>query len=166
MRDPVGYIDVGMRSRIPFALSEADIDAQVILLTEYPVVRLSVETPDGVVVDEGNASSFGVTFDSTTTVKTARFALPVPNVDPAAQAGTWHAVLEVDDDSRRRVIGGVDRAPTGNQWSMSELRNKGARYCLSVHALSNLRMQVSVGQDGFVPGSKMCLEAYRGTAPR
>jgi len=110
-----------------------------------------------VVIDDGNASSFGVTFDSTNTVETARFALPVPNVDPATQAGTWYAVLEIDDDFRRRVIGGVDRAPTGNQSSMSDLRNKGARYCLSAHAFSNLRMQVSVGQDGFVPGSKIFL---------
>jgi hypothetical protein len=51
VRDPMGYINVGTRIKVPFNLTEADINCRVILLTDYPVVRLAVETPDGKLID-------------------------------------------------------------------------------------------------------------------
>jgi hypothetical protein len=35
----------------------------------------------------------------------------------------------------------------------------GAAYCVSVHALSNLRMRTSLTQSGFTPGSMLQLRA-------
>jgi hypothetical protein len=62
VRDPVGYINGGTKITLPFLLSEADINCRVILLTDFPVVKLSVETPNGDVINESNAAGFGVTF--------------------------------------------------------------------------------------------------------
>jgi hypothetical protein len=161
VRDPSGYINVGQRVRIPFPLSEADINCRVILLTDFPVVRLSVETPDGQVIDEGNAATFGVTFDATSGVQTASFNLPVASPSGPIQAGTWHAVLEVDDDAYKRAISGVsfEKNRRVDQGSLSELRTRGAKYCVSVHSFSNLRMNASVIQGGFAPGSTLSLRA-------
>jgi hypothetical protein len=77
VRDPTGYINIGTKVRIPFELSEADINCRVILLTDFPVVRLAVETPDGQVIDEGNAAGCGVTFKTNGNTKTASFNLPL-----------------------------------------------------------------------------------------
>jgi hypothetical protein len=161
VRDPAGFINVGNRVRVPFPLSEADIDCRVILLTDFPVVRLSVETPDGQLIDEGNAAPFGVTFDATRGVRTASFSLPVATPSGPARAGTWHAVLEVEDDAYKRAISGMsfDKSRGADQGSLSELRTRGAKYCVSVHSFSNLRMDASVSQGGFAPGSTLSLRA-------
>ncbi len=42
---------------------------------------------------------------------------------------------------------------------IQDLRANGAAYCLSVHALSNLRMRTSLTQSGFTPGSTLQLRA-------
>lgn len=155
--DPAGYINVGTRIKIPFKLSEADIDCRVILLTDFPVVRLSVETPDGQVIDEGNAATFGVTFDTAGTTKTASFPLPLAFHAGHIQSGTWKAILEVDQDLYQRLLEG--ESSKEQQRVVSDLRSKGARYCLSVHSFSNLRMSAAVSQTGFAPGSAMFLKA-------
>jgi hypothetical protein len=155
VRDPVGYINAGSRVRIPFQLNEADINCRVILLTDFPVVRLAVETPDGKVIDPGNAAGFGTSFDTGPNVRTARFNLPVAFQAHKVQAGTWYALLDVDRELLKKVLGD-DRA---NQPALVGLRSKGAKYCLSVHSFSNLRMSAGVSQSGFVPGSTLFLRA-------
>jgi len=42
---------------------------------------------------------------------------------------------------------------------LRELRAKGAKYCLSVHAMSNLRMKATLSQSGFEPGATLYLRA-------
>ena len=143
--------------RIPFQLNEADINCRVILLTDFPGVRLAVETPAGQVIDAGSAAAFGASFDTTTNLKTSRCNLPVAFQANKVHAGTWHARLEVDREDFKKALGGdSDRT---NKASLVELRSKGAKYCLSIHSFSNLRMNASVTQSGFVPGSTLFLRA-------
>lgn len=156
VKDPLGYVNTGTIVRIPFQLNEADINCRVILLTDFPVVRLAVETPDGKLIDEGNAAAFGASFDTTTNLKTSRFSLPVAFQADKVHAGTWHALLEIDRELFKRALVDPDRA---NQPSLVDLRSKGARYCLSVHSFSNLRMNATISQSGFVPGSTLFLRA-------
>lgn len=158
VRDPIGYINVGTRVRIPFQLSEADINCRVILLTDYPVVRLSVETPDGKAIDVGNAATFGVTFDATNNVKTARFNLPVVDQGQKVRPGTWYAVLEIDKDYYWKLVSG-NFERTHDVGAIAALRGKGAQYCVSVHSFSNLRMTCGISQNGFLPGSSLALRA-------
>jgi hypothetical protein len=160
VKDPVGYINIGTRIRIPFLLNEADINCRVILLTDFPVVSLSIETPDGTVIDEATAASFGARFDTAPNLKTASFNLPIAFQANRTHAGTWHAVLEIDRESYKRLLSrDLDRAHGIDQASLAELRAKGAKYCLSAHSFSNLRMNAGVSQTGFVPGSELFLRA-------
>lgn len=155
VRDPTGYINVGTRIRIPFDLCEADIDCRVILLTDFPIVKLSVETPDGQIIDAVNAAAFGVTFETGDNIKTATFTLPLAFHD--IQSGTWNAILEVDDELYRKYVSETER--TNIHGFVSNLRARGAQYCLSVHSFSNLRMNAFINQTGFVPGSILSLKA-------
>jgi len=157
VKDPVGYIGPGTKVRIPFKLNEADINCRVVLLTDFPVVRLMVESPDGKVIDAGNAASFGVTFDTATNIRTARFNLPLAFQATKLHAGTWHAVLEVDRNLFKRFLG--DREKSNDQVGLASLQSKGAKYCVSVHSFSNLRMNATISQNGFVPGSTLFLRA-------
>jgi hypothetical protein len=156
VRDPTGYINRGTRIKVPFNLSEADIDCRVILLTDYPVVTLAIEAPDGTVIDEGNAAAHGATFKTDATTKTASFGLPLAFTAQKLHAGTWNAVLEIDEVRYKRqlsILSDTDPRAAG------ELRGKGAKYCVSAHSFSNLRMTANVSQTGYAPGSTLTLRA-------
>ena len=154
VRDPIGYINVGTKIKIPFELSEADINCRVILLTDFPVVRFAVEMPDGQILDEANAAAFGVTFKTDENTKTYSFNLPIAFQGQNIQAGTWNAILEIDQVLYKRTLSYLsDRDPA----AAANLRGKGARYCLSVHSFSNLRMTAAVTQNSYVPGSTFTL---------
>ncbi len=163
VEDPVGYVPPGTRVRIPFRLSEADINCRVILLTDLPLVRLAVETPDGSVIDQANAAGFAARFDATDKIRTARFNLPIAFQSQKVHAGTWHALLELDRDLLKRMLA-TDTARThalgvAQGSALAEVAAKGARYCLSVHAFSNLRMNAGVTQSGFAPGATLHFRA-------
>jgi hypothetical protein len=158
VRDPTGYINLGTKVVIPFAMSDADINCRLILLTDFPVVTLAIETPSGQVIHEAQAAAAGVTFDTTTNVKTARFNLPVLFQAVKSQAGTWRAILEIAGDAYKKLVGEAS-GRTHGQTAVAALRSKGARYCLSVHSFSNLRMTARVSQGGYAPGSALYLRA-------
>ena len=156
VRDPTGYLNVGTQLKIPFQLSEADINCRVILLTDFPVVKLSVEMPDGSVIDEAGAAAFGVTFKGDGHTETASFNLPIAFQAQKIQAGTWNAILEVDPALYKReliILG--DKNPR----AADILKAKGARYCVSMHSFSNLRMTATVTQNAYDPGSTLNLRA-------
>ena len=156
VRDPIGYINVGSRITIPFPLSEADINCRVILLTDFAVVKLSVETPNGDIIDEANAAGFGVTFKTDGTTKTSSFNLPIAFQAKKIQAGTWKAVLEIDAALFKRTLSVLrDKDPV----AVANLKGKGARYCVSMHSFSNLRMNASISQNAYDPGSTFTLRA-------
>ncbi len=158
--DPTGYINIGTQVKIPFELTEADIDCRVILLTDFPVIKLSVETPDGKIIDESTAATFGVTFDTAHNIKTSRFNLPIAFKTEKIQAGTWYAVLEVNRDLYKKLLSGNNADTHEMGWnSFSGLRSKGAKYCVSIHSFSNLKMNAAVSQNGFIPGSVFSLRA-------
>ena len=160
VRDPIGYVGIGSRVRIPFDLAESDINCRVILLTDLPILRLGVEMPDGKIIDETNAASFGAAFDRSTKVATSRFGLPVAFQTQKVHAGRWHALLEIDRNLPTHFSVGTHVDTTGvNAAAADEIKTKGAKYCLSIHAFSNLRLNATVTQSGFVPGSTLFLRA-------
>jgi hypothetical protein len=152
VRDPVGYINLGDRIAIPYQLSETDINCRLILLSDFPVLKLSTETPNGTIITQANGPAIGATFATVGTTKTCSFSLPVALPEP--QAGTWIAVLEMDRARYKRALKTLEHshAATG-------LNAKGARYCLTVHAFSNLRMATTLTQSGYDPGSTFTIRA-------
>jgi hypothetical protein len=156
VRDPTGYINMGTKIKIPFQLSEADINCRVILLTDFPIVKLSMETPNGKIIDEANAAGFGVTFKTNGNTKTSSFNLPVAFQATKIQGGTWNVILQVDADLYKRFLTVLrEKDPAAS----ASLKGKGARYCVSMHSFSNLRMNASVSQNAYDPGSTLTLRA-------
>ena len=155
--DPQGSIAPGQRHRIPFALSEADISADVILLCPAPrAVRLALETPAGVLVTPADAAALpGTGFVEGANVAYYRFTLPVP-VGAGAAAGVWHAVLEVDGPLFKRHLATLERQRAG---LYRQIATHGLPYSLNVHAYSNLRLRASLAQDGQEPGARLTLRA-------
>lgn len=156
--DPEGRLRPGEERRISFRLTEADIKSDVILLVPTKdVFDLSLETPDGDVIDPGTAA--GVSEISHTTAENVtyyRMNLPVSMGAQGAHSGRWHAVLSVNEDGFRRYLNHVEETdPRGYQ----VLETHGARYNLNVHTRSNLQLDASLSQNSREPGATLTLRA-------
>ena len=153
--DPQGTIAPGQRQRIPFVLSEADVSCDAILLCPGArAVRFALETPAGDLIAPADAAALpGIDFVSGETVGYFRFSLPVPVGAPAA-TGTWHAVLEVDRAGFKRQLAEIKRR---QPHLYSSIATHGLPYSLNVHAYSNLRLRISLAQDGQEPGARLLL---------
>ena len=153
--DPSGYLAPGMKVRIPFLLNDTDIDSTLILLTDIPAIRFYIESPAGDVMNPAQATALGAAFAVGTNMSYYRFTLPLPLGAKPAQAGTWYALLELDDQAFRRYLHAKDQ----DFATASARLAHGVRYSLSAHAYSNLRLQASVSQSSFEPGASLTIRA-------
>lgn len=143
--DPNGTIFPGAKVRIPFQLSEADIDTTAILLTDRPGVEFFIETPAGDIMTPASAPGLGAAFGVGTNMSYYRFTLPLPLGGAPARAGTWHAILDVagkrgGDNASANVQGGI-------------------RYSFSAHAFTNIRMDARLSQNSLQPGAILTISA-------
>jgi hypothetical protein len=153
--DPSGFLSPGMRVRIPFVLNEADIDATVILLSDLAVIRFLIETPAGDVMDPAQAGLVGATFSSGNHLSYYRFTLPLALGAQPADAGTWYALLELDEKGFDLFRSRSEQPLAG--WSARTAH--GIRYNLSAHSFSNLRMEARLYQTSMQPGVTMTMRA-------
>lgn len=152
--DPNGFISPGTTIRIPFDISDSDIDSTVILMTDYNVVDLMVETPAGDIIDAGNAAGLGITYNLGARTRSYKFTLPVAFAG-SNHAGRWHVVLKVNDGDWRQY----DTPSTLFKPGGSGPGAAGARYSVEVHTFSNLRMRPRIDQSSLEPGAAITLRA-------
>jgi hypothetical protein len=153
--DPLGYIGPGTKIRIPFNVNEADIECTALVMTDVNVVELTLETPDGTVIDPATAPGLGMTYGVGDQTRHYRYTLPVA-MGAGQQAGTWYAVLEVDPAEFKKYLSQMrDRDRAFEQ----EFATHGTRWSVTVQTYSNLRMQVNVEQTSFQPGASLAFRA-------
>jgi hypothetical protein len=155
--DPEGFVGPAAEVRIPFWLAETDILAKTILLTPAPwLINFRLETPDGDIIDPGVAAAHPmVAFDAGERVSLYRVGLPTPLGSNTAHAGRWYARLAIDKARFKKYLGSLDNNPALSASTAAH----GVRYCLSVHAYSNLRMRATLSQSGNEPGATLTLRA-------
>jgi hypothetical protein len=148
--DPDGWITPGQQHEIAFDLTDADLDCEAILLTPIPnLLDFALRSPDGTRIDPSAASSLGATFVAGNNATFYRLALPVALANAEARAGTWTAIVAVDDHYAAR-LGRNHEDGVGAH---------GARYSLSVHAYSNVRLNAALEQTSYEPGATMTIRA-------
>ncbi len=152
--DPNGFVAPGDKLRLPFWLTEADIDTTPILLNDLPAIRMRLETPAGDVLDPSIVTGFGGTFAGGQSLSYYRFALPAP-VGKGAHGGLWHALLEVDEVDFKKALSTLDNDPARLRRAMAH----GVGYSLSVHSFSNIRLESRLEQASLEPGATMIVRA-------
>lgn len=155
VKDPNGFLGAGMKVRLPFELDESDITCTAILLHELPVVRFTLETPDGDIIAPSTVSAGGGVYNSGERMSYYRFTLPTVANGQGAHGGTWHALLEIDEKLFRRYLNEFEN----DRERYSRLQAHGVRYSFNVHSYSNLRMEAQVAQNSLEPGAQMRLRA-------
>ena len=154
--DPNGFIAPGTTIGIPFYVNEADIDGTVILLTDYPVVDIVLETPGGDIIDSANAAGLGITYGEGSKSKNYKFTMPVA-FPTNNHGGKWIAHLKVDKDRFKRYISILRDKKHNDSKGIQSFITHGAKYSLVVNTYSNLKMNAAILQDSLEPGSEMLL---------
>ena len=157
--DPDGFIAPGQQQRIPFALTEADLGSDVMLLSTAPqALRFTLETPSGQVIEPASAAAVGARYVGTETLHYYRLTLPVLVDGQQAAAGAWHAVLEVDRAAFKDYV--HELREQGDEEALEVVLAHGIRYAVQVHSYSNLRLRARLDQDHHAPGAKMTIRAH------
>lgn len=146
--DPDGVVRSGEVVRIPFEIADTDITARAVLLTDNPsAVLFGLETPAGEVIGPTIANP-QVVFRTGTGVEMYRVSLPLPLGSNTAHIGTWQA-----------LIGMSGKYPDQLTHGFSTSYTRSARYSLSVHSYSNLRMRALLAQTSNEPGATVFVRA-------
>jgi hypothetical protein len=148
--DPAGELTVGAVHTVPFVLTGADIDADVVVVCPLPeVIDVSLEAPDGSTVDASTGLAT-VTPLSGDWLTGLRLSLPLL---PGVHAGTWTARLSID----RKKLTDHDKLDT----DLDALRERGAiPYSLAVTARSDLELTVRARRKDDVAYLTAALDAH------
>ncbi len=148
--DPEGLVRPNSIERIPFDVSESDVEITgIVLARPAHVLQMALETPEGQTIDAANPS---VETSRTPRSLFMRAGLPLLAGTEPAHAGRWHLLLAVDSRHARRLSSFA-------RWDQGSSNFAGVRYSANVHAYSNLRMAAAVHQQSFKPGTALSIEA-------
>lgn len=155
--DPEGYLTPGETRRIPFHVTEADVEVDVAVVESVrDVFRLSLETPAGDVLDAADARvKPELSFVDADSVTYYRFTPPVSTDSGPVGYGRWHAILEVDEKYFERYLAQRPQATHG--FDIETHRTEGVQYNLSVFTDSGLGMRTTLSQDSYEPGATLTL---------
>jgi Common central domain of tyrosinase/von Willebrand factor type A domain len=157
--DPSGTIYPGRTIRIPFQLTEADINATAILLTESRGVTYYIETPAGKVMTPSSAGSLGATYGTGTGMNYYRFTLPLPLGDKPARTGTWYAILRSPRDEGPNIIAEEEQEQEPIQAAAPPSLRSGIRYSFCVQSWTNIRMDARLSQNSLQPDASITISA-------
>lgn len=158
VRDPDGYLGVGQVHEIDFRLTEADIAADVILMTPVRgAIEMTLVTPAGDEITPAAALAMpGALYYDGRNVSYYRVTLPAP-VGSGAREGRWLARLAL---RRGGKLPGVrTHALADTQSTAAAVAQHGLPYSVLVHSYSNLRLTTTLSQSAFTPGARLMLRA-------
>ena len=154
--DPEGTILPGQAHRIPFDLNEADITADIILLTSAPqVFQFYLQAPSGDIIDPGAiGGNPAISLKVGNNVAFYHLTLPVPLATGAAHTGRWHAILKLDENHFKRYSTSREK-----DWTSARLAAHGVPYLLTARAWSDINLQASISQNSHEPFATMIVRA-------
>jgi len=155
--DPESAILPGQVHRIPFDLNEADITADVIVLTPAPgAFEFHLATPGGDIIDPAAAGGNpAISFRVGKNVTFYHLTLPVPLAAASAHAGRWNAILTIDQKYYQRTLAGLEKNPQ----LYSSVIAHGVPYSMTARAYSDINMRATLAQNSREPGATLIVRA-------
>ncbi len=173
--DPGGTLGWGSKHMIPFHVTGADIEIDVICLSGLPqIIDITLETPSGDLIRRSDAGALpNVNYRVANGVGFYRMKLPaLPGNPSKSHAGVWKAHLTLADRDQIRKLLSSNDALAGIDGLEAILKEGTLPYHLIVHTRSNLTFSASLAQASLEPGATLGLTArlmeyavpYRGSA--
>lgn len=152
--DPEGYLRPRSRVRIPFDVTDSDIEITAAVLARVPnAIDLALETPDGAVIDSSTAG-FEPTVDYRPGTRSVFVRASLPQVvdGSAAHGGRWHLVLWLDEKY-------FSERPATHVPEYDDRSPHGLKYSANVYTYSNLNFETRAVQESYEPGSEVTIRA-------
>lgn len=155
--DPEGWARPGVIDRIPFDVTDSDVEITAMVLGRPAhVLAMALQAPDGQTVPITNASLIGRTSARTMYM---RAGLPLLAGGGPAHAGRWHLLLTLNRKYfGRQPVATAAANVASSAWPGSP-DDVSVHYSASIAAYSNLRMAVAVHQSSHEPGAVLTLVA-------
>lgn len=154
--DPMGRLFFGLKHEVDFHLNEADIYADVIILSPFaPLITASVITPSGDVIQGSSANTqHKVNMND----QLYRITLPaIPAQAIGSHAGKWKVVLELSEERIREIWKEIAENNQDLLKRLSEYQS--VPYSVIVQSYTDLNFAVAVDQSSKVAGAKINLSA-------
>ncbi|MGI8693971.1 MAG: tyrosinase family protein, partial [Geodermatophilaceae bacterium] len=162
--DPDGFVPQGGQAVVPFALTAADIRADILILGEFAsVLRAEIIAQDGTTLTAGNGAA-----EATGAAFRVLRVVPADVLPPGAAPGQWRVVLSVDDGELdqwirrlRKELSDADPDTAGQILDrvLTGIKLHGVPYTVTVQARSALRLAVALSQQSRLPGTSGRLRA-------
>lgn len=154
--DPPGHLAFDMEHRIPFDLSAADLEADIIALSPLAfLIDMKIEAPDGTILTPSDAGPNGE-FQRNLKDIFYRLRLPaIPGQPDGTHGGTWTAILTLSREHIKELAGRLENFPE----LFEKLRDGIIPYALTVQTYSNITFDARIEQESLKPGSKLQLHA-------
>lgn len=155
--DPESAVLPGQVHRISFDLTDADLTADIVVLTPFPgSFTFRLETPGGAILDPGMAGGNpAIDFRVGNNVTFYHLTLPVPLPFEAAHAGRWYAILTIDPKIYKRTLAGLEK----NQQQATSVAAHGIPYSMTARTYSDINMRVTLAQNSREPGATLVVRA-------
>ena len=150
--DPDGIVIAGQIVRIPFDITEDDMEVTAVVLAPSPKsLIIGLEAPDGHIYAQGNIGSDpAITYSYGASSVHFRASLPmVHDGNVPTHEGRWHLLLALGRGERPAAYSAAFNAAAGGQM----------RYSASIYAYSNVRLRARMAQTGYAPGDTLTLTA-------
>jgi hypothetical protein len=151
--DPDGTVVSGQVIRIPFDVTDEDIEITAVVLAPVPqALLLGLEAPDGHVFSQADvATNPQMDFSFGASSVHMRSSLPMAHDGTPVHAGRWHLLLALGRRGRAGALA-VNQSAFAAQGAEM-------RYSASVYAYSNLRLRARLTQTGLKPGASCTIAA-------
>jgi len=156
--DPRAEIGPGETQRTPFYITEADTYFDAVLLTHFPVLRFTLEAPDGTRINPTNLAGFNGQFVEGQQCRYYRMTLPVIAGSLTRNLGKWHIVITYP--GRRSLDQTLAANPRRNGKPDTTDFKTRRGYNVLVRARSSIQMEATVQQRGFGPGVERTVVAH------
>lgn len=151
--DPEGYLRPDTETRIPFDVTDSDIEITAAVLAHVPqAITLALETPDGDIINSSTAG-FEPTVDYRVGTESVHIRASLPQALGGApvHGGRWHILLRLDEKYAAELPALTHVSERGSP--------HGLKYSANVYTYSNLRFETTVLQTSYEPGAALTLRA-------
>ncbi|WP_193370685.1 tyrosinase family protein [Pelagibius marinus] len=153
--DPRANLLLSSKHRMPFDVTDADIEIDVIGLSHYPaLLDFALETPDGTIIQRADAvSAVNITYVEDRRTAFYRIKLPALPADAqGSHAGRWHALMRFDEKRLKELL---EKEKRSDIIEFLRSKRQSLAYQLIVQTRSNLHMSASVQQSHHEPGATL-----------
>lgn len=154
--DPGGDLTFGVKHRVEFDLTTADLEADIVALSPLAfLIDMELEAPDGTILTPSSPGPNG-SFHRNFKDIFYRLRLPaLPGKPNGSHGGKWAAILSLAPERVKELVGKLDNFPE----LLERLRGGVIPYSVVVQSYSNVSLKVQVEQPETSPGTYMELFA-------